>query len=407
MWNLLELTMSLSQKKSIKLTHSLNFAEYKLFVMDSLVVLVSRDLDIRSLQKCLVDFNCRYIPLDDNPPRVGFPVKVFTFYKHYFVARVGDRELKCNYNCRNRVMSFPLGYPSLSREEKQELENRNYGLDLIDGMLHNTQLPHLIFTNGRAWRSPYDTNTIMENYKTLDIQKFAEITKSKPCNQNFFLVYLGPRNIDSRWNTSFRFMFCNMKTLETYEYSHEIRSFVEKSLLEDPDTCIAKWKAEDEALQLKQYTEKTPDFRLLDIEGSPVEENTDYYIGLYDLPEALLKVNRYSKIYLNIYTPYRLKHAHKMVVRYTVIDGIHYLTHENRFLQGYVQKVGLVDQLPEKDMRLEFHVTENNTFKTVQWNKSIWLTLQKHTVNNSSIEFDHQEVTIRWGTPLELFLKRA
>jgi hypothetical protein len=127
---------------------------------------------------------------------------------------------------------------------------------------------------------------------------------------------------------------------------------------------------------------------------------------MYDQPEEVLKILHYRPV---IYATYRLNRADKIVVRYAIVDGMHYLTREKNFLQVHDGngEIGFADEIPEKENRLEFHITGNNTFKTVQWDKDIWLTFEKETFNYSSITFNDEEVVVKWGKPLELLLKRV
>ncbi|KAG2179429.1 hypothetical protein INT44_006275 [Umbelopsis vinacea] len=288
-------------------------------------------------------------------------------------------------------------------DNEKEIVEITFGLDLIDGVVHNNELPHLIFSNYElaSFIRRGNTNTIMENFTTVDIQKFAEIVKSKPCNHNFFVVHLGPKNyIDHLY------MCCNVKTLETFEYSSVTKSRIEKELIDNVDDCFAKWKAEGEALKLTKPAKRVSNFHLVDSEGHPVEENTDYYLQMHDQPNDVLKLNRYRR---TIYATYHLNHANKIPVRCSVIDGIHYLTCENYYLQVYdhLGELGFKDTIPEKENRIEFHTTENNTFKTVRWDNDIWLAFQKETFNYSSVTFNRDEAIVRWDKPLELILKRT
>lgn len=248
-----------------------------------------------------------------------------------------------------------------------------------------------------------DSNCILETYTTLDLQNFAEITRSKTCNQNFFVIYLGQNDKEQH-----QYMCCNMKTLETHEYSGAMKSRFEKSLYEDVDACIRKWKAEDQALEMKKPAKRTDNFRLVDIQGNPMEEDTDYLLQMYDQPEDVLKEGEFADL---IYATYRLNRASKMIVRYCIMDGVHYLTYNGKYLTvsdrgefGYMEEEG---QVPEKESRLEFHVTDNNTFKTVQWDETVWLTTKKETLNYTTIHFDENEEVVRWGKPLELMLSRV
>jgi hypothetical protein len=416
---------------------------------NKLCVLFPKDLDIKSIQKCPIDFNCEFAPLDDKATidGLGPSSKFVIFQKDYFIAHMAGHEIKCDYNCRNRVMTNVFKLRSLEPpldEDRKVVYNHIVLLqissiarnnELINGIVHNNELPHMIFSNeSLPGDDNYLTNSIMEHYISLDIQTFAEITKSKPCNHDSFVVHFVDENLQDRKRKPFpnhQFICCNMKTLETYEYSWDRRSVVEKALKNDLDGCIAKWKAEDEALKLTEPAERVPDFHLLDFEGHAVEENTDYYLQMYDQPEDVLKLLHYRPV---IYATYHLNHADRIVVRYSIVNGIHYLTRENQFLQVTDNdEIGFMDDnilkkpkkekgteshvtenntlktvhIPKKEKRIEFHVTENNTFKIVQWDKDIWLSLHKETFNYSSVTFNDNEAIVRRGKPLELLLKRV
>jgi hypothetical protein len=223
-------------------------------------VLFPKDLDIKSIQKCLIDRFCEFIPLDDNVASDKIGSAFVTFQKDHFIAHVAGRAIKCDYNCRNRVICLLNGYRHRGHfdDEKETVEN-SFGLDLIDDVVHNNELPHLTFCNEDSGYYECNDNSIMEHFISVDIQKFAEIAKSKLCNHDFFIVYLGRKNcFDSRY------MCCNLKTLETYEYTGVIKSGIEKVLFDDVDGCMAKWKAEDEALKSDKPAGRVPEFHLLD-----------------------------------------------------------------------------------------------------------------------------------------------
>ena len=375
-----------------------------------LSVLFPKDFDINSIQKCPIDSYCKFIPLDDDALNEEAKLPFVVLQENYFIAHLGDREVKCDYNCRNRILSylykFFTHYWHYDHSHGNKKIDNNFGIDLIDGTLQNNELPHLVFaTEGLRISDDVDddSNCILETYTTLDLQNFAEITRSKTCNQNFFVIYLGPNA-----ETQHRYMCCNMKTLETHEYSGAMKSRIEKALYEDVDACIRKWKAEDQALEMKKPAKRASNFRLVDIQGNPAEEDTDYLLQMYDQPEDVLKDEEYVNL---IYATYRLNRSSKIIVRYCIVDGVHYLTYNGKYLNisdkeelGYME---VEDEVPEKESRLEFHVTENNTFKTVQWDKTVWLTARKQTLNYTTIHFDDDEEVVRWGTPLELMLSRV
>ncbi|KAG2174433.1 hypothetical protein INT43_004456 [Umbelopsis isabellina] len=112
--------------------------------------------------------------------------------------------------------------------------------------------------------------------------------------------------------------------------------------------------------------ERLPNFQLVHIDGNLVEEDVNYFLRMYDQPDDVLKVSDLLD-YDTLYATYRLNLASRIIVRYSIIDGIHYLTHEKKKFQVNEEKgheeVIFADEIPAKQSRLEFHVTENNTFK--------------------------------------------
>ncbi|KAI8578853.1 hypothetical protein K450DRAFT_281338 [Umbelopsis ramanniana AG] len=366
-----------------------------------LCVLFPKNLDIKSIQKCPIDDECDFTPLEGNVASGRLGSAFVILQKDHFTAHIAGHTIKCDYNCRNRVMSVLSSYRHLGRlDDEKEIVETNFGLDLIDDVVQNNELPHLIFSNER-YPERRNTNTIQEHFISVDIQKFAEITKSKPCNQDSFIVCLGRKNY-----IHYRFMCCNVKTLETYEYTSETKSRIEKELIDNVDGCFAIWKAEDEARKLSKPAKRVSNFHLVDSQGHPVKENTDYYLEMHDQPNDVLKIKEYKPI---IYATYHLNRADRIVVRYSIIDGIHYLICEDQFLQvhDFQDEIGFKDKIPEKEKRIEFHTTENNTFRTAQWDNDIWLTFQKETLNHSSVTFNDNEAVVRWDKPLELILKRV
>lgn len=80
--------------------------------------------------------------------------------------------------------------------------------------------------------------------------------------------------------------------------------------------------------------------------------------------------------------------------------------HDNKYMYVNDIDIGFSGELPEKNQRLQFHLN-NNRFKVVQWNQNVYLTINIITSNYSVIQFDASEEIVRWGKPLELFLKRC
>ncbi|KAG2185078.1 hypothetical protein INT43_000991 [Umbelopsis isabellina] len=377
-------------------------------------VLVPKTLDITAIQKCPVDYNCEFISKEDKAASEKLKNIYVIYQENYFIANLDGYEVKCDYNCRNRVMTTLCHYRSFDQQKISSLLDKKFDLDFIDDVVHNNNPPLMIFSNEELFPTNYQRNSIMENYSSVDVQQLASNTQSKPCRQDFFLIYLGEKEVQifcrscnkSRKKKDARYMCCSMKTLETYEYSWELIRRVDQMLLGDVDECIAKLKAEDEVAKLQKPAKRMTNFRLTDIDGNLVEENVDYYLQLFTVPEDVLKIRSYSN---SFYATYRLNRSEKIIVRYVVQDNIHYLTYKDQILQGVgnQDEFGFDEQVPEKKARLEFHVTENNAFKTVRWDDDIWLTFEKHTLCYSSITFNSSIESVRVPKPLELCLKKA
>ncbi|KAG2177796.1 hypothetical protein INT43_003043 [Umbelopsis isabellina] len=167
---------------------------------------------------------------------------------------------------------------------------------------------------------------------------------------------------------------------------------------------------DDEHLVSDSPAERLANFHLVDIYGNLVEEDIDYFLEMYDQPENVLKL---SNIMDNetLYATYRLNIADKIIVRYSIIDGMHYLTREKKYFQvceeeDHEEEVIFADGLPEKKSRLEFHVTENNTFQIAEWNSDFWLEFYKRTVNYNDLKLNIDEDITKHRKPLELLLRK-
>jgi hypothetical protein len=72
----------------------------------------------------------------------------------------------------------------------------------------------------------------------------------------------------------------------------------------------------------------------------------------------------------------------------------------------YGEGIIFSEEIPDKERVLEFHVTENNTFKIGQCNMDIWLHAKKKTLYHSDMTFDTDDnEAIILDIPLELHLK--
>ncbi|KAI8578854.1 hypothetical protein K450DRAFT_244842 [Umbelopsis ramanniana AG] len=353
-------------------------------------VLYPKGFNLSSIEKCMIDYDCHFIAYEDDEAinsRLGTDFVILQetcFIAHVSRASTGyanEEEFKCDYDCRNRVMKDL--YPNKWERSFQ------FDLETVDGVIHNTSPPYLLFTNECIRGYSSDHNTIIANYTRVDIPKFAEMIKSKPCNDKFFVVYLGDD----------QYICCNTRTLETYEYKSVIKYRVIQILCGESDDPFIQLKSEYEQLSSINPLPKFSDFQLKDIEGQPVLENTDYRLEMYDYDEEVLDMHD-SKLYATYYR----NATGMMVVQCSIIDGIYYLVRKNRYLhsaEDYKYTVSFTDQIPVKHQRLQFQVTEKNTLKIVQWNQLNYLTA-------CSVTSNYTDISLEAGNDdhLELYLKR-
>lgn len=252
-------------------------------------VLISPGFDRESIDKCMIDELCNFIPLDNIEQRLG-TIFVILYEKHFAVYTAKHHNVLFGYNCRNFVMKYL--YPRRGNDlyyERVINSSFDHKLKLIDNIFYNNQLPYLIFTNEGLHNNATEENTIIENYTEIDTQKFANIVKSKSCYDKFFVVYLG----------NDQYMCCIVDSLETYQYSSRIKYRVIQMLYEDVNN-LAKLKTEDEELKMRKPLERINNFQLVDIEGHPVEEQKDYYLNMFDKDEDVLDIYD-EKIYATYY----------------------------------------------------------------------------------------------------------
>ncbi|CAO3696540.1 unnamed protein product [Umbelopsis ramanniana] len=349
-------------------------------------VLMPKGFDLTSIEKCMVDYDCNFISFKDDEAissRIG--TNFIILQDTYFIAHIGDtdagnEQYKCDYDCRNCVM----------RDMYPRKGDTFFGffLEPIDGLSHNFTPPYLLFTNECIRGYESDHNTIIANYTKVDIPQFAEITKSKSCNHKFFIVYLGDD----------QYICCDMQTLETYEYASVIKYRVIEILCGKSDDPFSQLNSEYEELKLIKPLPRFSDFQLKDIEGHPVLENTDYRLEMYDYDEDVLQMH-YAKLAA---TYYKVR-VDIIVVQCCIVDGVYYLVRRSKYLHvtdGRVE-MSFTDQIPIKHQRLQFQVTERNTFKTVQWNQRNYLT-------SFGVITNYTNLVLQAGNDdhLELYLKR-
>ncbi|KAI8578855.1 hypothetical protein K450DRAFT_281340 [Umbelopsis ramanniana AG] len=354
-------------------------------------VLYPKDFDLTSIEKCMMDYDCHFIAYEDDEAinsRLGTNFVILQetcFIVHVGGATTGsgNEEFKCDYDCRNRVMKDL--HPKKGEKFRGISATRG-----TDGIYYNNAAPYLLFTNECIRGYAGTDNTIIANYTRVDIPNFAEIAKSKRCNEKFFDVYLG--NDD--------YICCNRQTLETYVYTSVTKHRVIQILCSESDDPFHQLKSEDEKLKLsKPLPRNSSDFHLKDIEGHTVEENTDYYLEIYDHDDDVLDM--YEDELWSRYYEYQIEQT---IVQCSIVNGIHYLVYGNKYLHVADESnaITLSNQVPYQHQRLQFQFTENNTFRTVQWNQCIFLILNILTCSSGSVQFTADD-----GPPLELYLKRV
>ncbi|KAI9286249.1 hypothetical protein BC943DRAFT_359419 [Umbelopsis sp. AD052] len=353
-------------------------------------VLFPRGFDLTSIEKCMKDYDCNFIAYEDDEAinsRIG--TNFIVLQETCFIAHIGEtltgfdnEQFKCDYNCRNRVMN------ELNPNKGEYFHD--FFLETIDGVIHNTSPPYLLFTNECIRGYTCIDNTIISNYARVDIHKFAEIAKSKRCNEKFFDVYLGNND----------YICCNTQTLETYEYNSANKYRVIEILCGSSDDPFHQLKSEDKKLKLiKSLRSKSSNFHLKDIEGNTVEENVDYYLEIYDQDNDILDM--YEDQIWSRWYEFPTK---QIIVQYSIVNGIHYFVYNNKYLHvadGTIV-VTLSDQVPYQHQRLQFQVTEDNTFRTVQWDQRLFLQLEILTCSSGCLYF-----LADYDKPLELYLKRV
>jgi hypothetical protein len=351
-------------------------------------VLIPEGFDLTSIEKCMMDYDCNFISYEDDEAinsRIG--TNFLILQETCFIAHVSNgpsgariKQFRCDYDCRNCVMKDL--YPNREETFIDCFQKK------IDGVIYNTASPYLLFTNECIRGYSSTNNTIIAHYTRVDIPKFAEITKSKPCNDKFFDVYLGDD----------QYICCNTQTLETYEYRSVIKYRVIEILCGKSDDPFVQLKSEYEQLKSIKPLSRFSDFHLKDIEGQPVLENTNYRLEMYDYDEDVLDMYD-AKLYATYYS----NRTDPIVVQCYITDGIFYLVRKNKYLHVADGRVNMsfTDQFPIKHQRLQFQVTNKNTFKTVQWNQLNYLTALGLTSN-------YTDLTLEEGNDnhLELYLKR-
>ncbi|KAI8582055.1 hypothetical protein K450DRAFT_285315 [Umbelopsis ramanniana AG] len=351
-------------------------------------VLFPKGFVIGSIEKCMMDYDCKFIEYDDEEAinsRLGSSFIVLE--QTHFIAHYPNKQVKCDYNCRNRIMKDLLSDDPWVSE--------SYLVEKIDDVIRSKSPPYLLFTNECLRDSSAEDGSIIANYITVDIPRFAEITRSKQCNDKFFMVNLGDD----------QHLCCNIQTLETYKYHSCVRYSVLDLISGGSEEGFNQLHSKYDNVKMLTPIPKNPSFKLFDIEGNSAEENREYQLEMYD--QDMDALNFFDgKISATTY----YNQVEVLVVKYSIVDGIHYLTYDNKYLHvaDGSDEISLTDQIPNKHQRLYFVPTEDNAFIVFKWNSITFLTLEVFTNSYSSCSFKEEGIfTNRSAGTLEFFLKRV
>ncbi|KAG2171338.1 hypothetical protein INT43_002960 [Umbelopsis isabellina] len=369
-------------------------------IRDSIDILIPEGFDIASIDKCMMDYESNFISYDNEEAissRLGS--NFIVLHNNHFIAYAGKNHVKCDYNCRNRIIKQLC--PSKGDEYYAEWIANDCHLKRIDGIIHNTIPPYMLFTNDYVREDDLTSNTIISGYTSLDPQNMVENIKSRSYNYSFFGCYF--EEVYSFWLS---------ETLENFGFElpleQEIGYFlVERLCSSDFNGSLPQLKSDLIEFADKQQPDpsiRSPEFQLKDIEGLIVEENTDYYLTLYDHDlDVLILEDWHGDDHIPVHAA-SSGNGDTLIFRCSIINGIYHLLCNNKYLHftsGYLAGISLMDQVPTKEQRLQFQVTKNNTFKIMPWNQSDYLKIEVMKASSCVLVFFSN------GEPLELFLKRV
>ncbi|KAI9289204.1 hypothetical protein BC943DRAFT_357169 [Umbelopsis sp. AD052] len=351
-------------------------------------VLIPKGFSIDSIEKCMMDYDYNFIEYDDEEAinsRLGSSFIVLK--QTHFIAHHQNQQFKCDYNCRNRVMKQLIS-------ENPDLVLSHW-LETVDDVIRSRYPPYLLFTNECVKGSKAEDGSIIANFTTVDIPSFVEITKSKQCDDRFFMVNLGDD----------QYLCCNIQTLKIYKYHACVRyCFLLSIYCGEPEDQFKEVDSEYEELKSLTPLPKFLNSQLLDIEGHPVEEHTEYQLEMCDQDMDILSFFD-GKLTGTAF----VNQVEILAVKYYIVDGIHYLTYDNKYLHvaDGNDEISLTDQLPRKHQRLQFVLTERNTFTIFKWNQRVFLEFEALNNSYSALQFEDEKLFIS-GTGLQdFFLKRV
>lgn len=350
-------------------------------------VLVPQYINLESIDKCLIDNYCTFVKFDNIEKRIGtrfviLQEKNFVFYTAKY------HNIVCDYNCRNVVMTHL--YPE-SDPYYDDLINSHFNgkLTLMNNIFYNTELPYMFFTKENIRMNSTEDNTIVEYYQELDINKFAEIVKTKQYYDKFFIVYLGNEE----------YMCCNTNTLETYQYNVRMKYNIIRKLYNDINV-ISHMKEEEN--KITTDLQRTNNFSMVDITGRQIIEGKNYYLKIFDDFNDEDDENSDSNTDVLRIVNNELSGGVSgidLIVQCVTENNIVFIKHENKYLYAANENsIQLSQTIPPKDKRLQFHFT-NNKFKVVQWNQNAYMTIDWVVSSYGNITFD------KWHNDTELYLE--
>ncbi|KAJ1914192.1 hypothetical protein H4219_004897 [Mycoemilia scoparia] len=381
-------------------------------------IIVPSDIDLTQINKCFNDEFCDFIhtqDLDQEIKKLDGQTFLVLQKDHFLVYTDKLKPAKCAYQSRNLIMktlgNFNYNYHNLLRKGWAGYP-MNTSKVTEDGVLICPELPVVYFVNSKdkgcvGHNNATEYNTVVAYFNgEVDIEKFAEITKSKKdaCT-HFFVVYLG--------NEMYRCYNTNDTSIN-YKYSAFLKFKVVKDVREDVDKILAFIEEDKTLADRRPKTERDPNFILKDTHGKPVVEGKSYDLKIAkdssdDVDNGDEEDGRLDHDAISVFDD--LLHGtvleYDLPVNCEIIDGITYLKHDGKYLyasdyEGY--QIRVKETLPLKHERLQFHIFDDNTFAITMWDKDIYAILEWIKCSYGSIQFDDGEVALRWGKPMRLLL---
>lgn len=327
--------------------------------------------DVCGVDRCMIDDFCHFVPRSS---ATSVELPYVTLFKDYFAVYTSRYNgIPFDYKCRNIVM--------VCLYQGRE--------DLIKG--DGDELPYFIFTNIHSIFRKVEHNTIIQSYNEISFAKqtndtlaaFASIVKNRRCLRDFFVVYLDHEE----------HLCCNTETLETYRYNITMMDTVIPLLRENVNN-MSKLRERESGERKLSSGERS--FLFLSKDGNSVKDKGDYYLRMQSKNGVVRASNDI------LYAQKSTQNDH-FIVKCSVVDGIYYLMHDNKYIQSDEIDLSLNSTIPKKSQRLRFRMTSFNTFTITPWNSSTCLRMYMTSPRYASLWFDSHREAI----PLYLFLEKS